>query len=219
MRSRFLTNLVFVVLGGFLAIASMAFGVPVFTWLMFGAGIAALVLAAPAVTVLARGRPQRGIDGVISLLGAWTIVASMVFGGLAITWLGFTSGVALIAFALAGLALHELSTERVVHSFEVRTPAAERELGTGTQHLGEVVSVADLAQQRLGLAERGFRRIGKPRLQPKFAEAAQRPGPCWRRSPVSRAITCACSRQARASSRRPCSRTLELTRRHLKSLI
>jgi hypothetical protein len=127
MRSRFLTNVVFVVLGGFLAIASMAFGVPEFTWLMFGVGIAALALAAPAVTVLARGRSQRGLDGVIGLLGAWTIVASMVFGGLAITWLGFASGVALIALALAGLTLHELSTERVVHSFEVRTSATERE--------------------------------------------------------------------------------------------
>jgi hypothetical protein len=128
MRSRFLTNMVLVVLGGFVAIASMAFGVSVFTWLMFGAGIVALTLAAPAITVLARGRPQRGLDGVISLLGVWTIVASMVFGGLAITWLGFASGVALIALALAGLTLHELSTERVVHSFEVRTSATEREL-------------------------------------------------------------------------------------------
>jgi hypothetical protein len=88
--------------------------------------IATLTIAAPAVTVLTRGRPQRGLDAVIGLLGAWMIVASMVFGGLVITWLGFASGVALIALALAGLTLHELSTERVVHSFEVRAP--EREL-------------------------------------------------------------------------------------------
>ena len=128
MRSRFLTNVIFLVLGGFLAIASMAFGVSVFTWLMFGAGIAALALAAPTVTILARGRAQRGLDLMIGLLGAWTIVASMVFGGIVITWLGFASGVALIALALAGLTLHELSTERVVHSFEVRTSAPEHEL-------------------------------------------------------------------------------------------
>jgi hypothetical protein len=128
MRSRYLTNVVLLLLGGFLAIASMAFGVSVFTWLMFGAGIATLALAAPLVTVLARGRAQRGLDGIISLLGAATIVASMVFGGLAITWLGFASGVALVALTLAGLTIHELSTERVVHSFEVRTSAPEREL-------------------------------------------------------------------------------------------
>ncbi len=128
MRSRYLTNVVFVVLGGFLAIASMAFGVTVFTWLMFAAGIVALMLAAPFVMVVARGRAQRGLDGAIGLLGVWTIVASMVFGGLAITWLGFASGIALMALALAGLTLHELSTERVVHSFEVRTSAPEHEL-------------------------------------------------------------------------------------------
>ena len=128
MRSRFLTNAVFVVLGVVHAIASMAFGVTEFTWLMFGAGIATLALAAPAVTILARGRPQRGLDGILGLLGAWTIVASMVFGGIAITWLGFASGVALVALALGGLTLHELSTERVVHSFELRAPTGEREL-------------------------------------------------------------------------------------------
>lgn len=128
MRSRYLTNVVFLLLGSFLAVASMAFAVSVFTWLMFGAGIATLMLAAPAVTILARGRAQRGLDGAITLLGAWTIIASMVFGGLAITWLGFASGVALIALALAGLTIHELSTERVVHSFEVRATAPEREL-------------------------------------------------------------------------------------------
>jgi hypothetical protein len=128
MRSRFLTNAALLVLGGFLAVTSMAFGVAVFTWLMFGAGIAALALAAPAVTVISRGRAQRGLDGVIGLLGAWTIVASMVFGGLAITWLGFASGVALVALAFTGLTIHELSTERVVHSFEVHPSAREREL-------------------------------------------------------------------------------------------
>ena len=128
MRSRYLTNVVLVVLGSFLAIASMAFGVSVFTWLMFGAGIAALTLTAPAVTLVARGPAQRGLDGIIGLVGVWTIVASMTFGGLAITWLGFASGGALIALALAGLTLHELSTERVVHSFEVRTRAPEHEL-------------------------------------------------------------------------------------------
>ena len=128
MRSRYLTNLAFVVLGTFVAVASMAFGVPVFTWLMFGAGIAALALAAPSVTVLRRGRAQRSLDAVIAMLGAWTIVASMVFGGLAITWLGFASALTLVALAVAGLILHELSTERVVHSFEVRAAVPEREL-------------------------------------------------------------------------------------------
>jgi hypothetical protein len=127
MSSRYLTNAILVVLGGFMVVASVAFGVPVFMWLMFGAGIAALAFAAPMVMIVSRGRTQRGLDGFIGLLGAWAIVASMVFAGAAITWLGFAAGVALIALAFTGLTLHELSTERVVHSFEVRASTPERE--------------------------------------------------------------------------------------------
>jgi hypothetical protein len=128
MSSRYLSNLTLAVLGGFLVVASMAWTVPVFTWLMFGIGIAALALAGPTV-LLPRGVAQRAVDGVAAILGAWTIVASMVFGGLAITWLGFASGVGFVALALVGLTLHELSTERVVHSFKLhRSAAPEREL-------------------------------------------------------------------------------------------
>jgi hypothetical protein len=128
MSPRYLTNITFVLLGGFVIVASMAFAVPEFTWLMFGAGIAALALAAPGIAIVSRGSVQRGLDGLIGVIGGWTIVASMVFGGLAITWLGFASGAAFVALALIGLTVHELSAERVVHSFEVRTTAPEREI-------------------------------------------------------------------------------------------
>lgn len=53
------------------------------------------------------------------MLGAWTIVAAVVFGGAAVSWLGFASGAALLTLALIWLTLHELRTERVVHSFAV----------------------------------------------------------------------------------------------------
>jgi hypothetical protein len=124
MRSRYLTNLALVLLGGFLIVTSQAFGVGAFTWLMFGSGVGTLAIAAPAIALPSRGLSQRGLDGIYSVLGAWTIVAALVFGGAAVTWLGFASGAALVALAVAGLTLHELSTERVVHSFEVRAGAA-----------------------------------------------------------------------------------------------
>ena len=54
------------------------------------------------------------------------IIFVLLFGF--ITWLGFASGVALVALAFTGLTIHELSTERVVHSFEVHPSAREREL-------------------------------------------------------------------------------------------
>jgi hypothetical protein len=120
MSTRYLTNLVLALVGGFLLVASQAFAVAIFTWLMLAGGIATIVVAAPGAMVGSRGDLQRGLDYMLILLGDWTIIASVVFGGVAITWLGFASGAALVVLALAGLTAHELSTERVVHSLDVR---------------------------------------------------------------------------------------------------
>ena len=127
MNSRFLTNTVLSVVGGFIVVASMVWAPAIFMWLMLGAGILA-VAAAGGVAIKGRGRAQRPLDGTIGILGVWTIVASLVFSGSIVTWLGFASGLALVGLALIGLALHELYTERVVHSFEVRrTPVEEHD--------------------------------------------------------------------------------------------
>lgn len=124
MNSRFLTNTVLSVLGGFTVVASLVWAPTTFMWLMLGAGIAATALSG-AIALKDRGRAQRSLDGVLGLLGAWTIVASLVFAGSVVTWLGFASGAAFVGFALAGLTLHELYTERVVHSIEVRRTSIE----------------------------------------------------------------------------------------------
>jgi hypothetical protein len=122
-----MTNAGLILAGAFLVVASFAWGVSTFEWIMLGIGVLA-VLTAGTIVLRPRGLVQRGLDGTIGVLGAWTIVASMVFAGSAVTWLGFASGVALVALALTGLTMHELRTERVVHSIEVRTGMAESEL-------------------------------------------------------------------------------------------
>ena len=119
MRTRYLTNVILTVLGAFVVVTSQAFAVGTFMWLMFAGAIVALAIAAPASALSARGPVQRGLDGLTSVLGVWTIVAAVVFSGAVVTWLGFAFGAALFALALIGLTLHELKTERVVHSFEV----------------------------------------------------------------------------------------------------
>ena len=126
MNSRFLTNCVLSLLGAFTVVASQVWAPGTFQWLMFGAGAVAL-LAGGAIVLRGRGNAQRALDGTIGVLGAWTVVASLVFSGTVVTWLGFATGVALVGLALIGLTLHELYTERVVHSFEVRTPAQQSE--------------------------------------------------------------------------------------------
>lgn len=127
MNSRYLTNIALAIYGGFMVVASQVWSPAVFMWLMFAGGVGAVALIG-SVLIPGRGTSQRALDGVIGILGAWTIVASLVFAGSTVTWLGFASGVAFVGLALIGLSLHELYTERVVHSIEVRTPAAEREL-------------------------------------------------------------------------------------------
>lgn len=128
MRTRYLTNLAMALIGGFLVVTSMAFAVPIFSWIMLGVGIVAVLLTAPAVAIAARGRNQRRLDGVTAVLGAWTIIASMVFAGAAVTWLGFASGIGLVAIAVAGLTLHELTTEHVVHSLAPHVSAETLDL-------------------------------------------------------------------------------------------
>ncbi len=127
MNSRFLTNIGLALMGGFLVVVSQVWSVSVFMWVMLGIGAAAMALAG-SVAIPGRGRVQLTLDSIIGLLGAWTIVASLVFSGSVVTWLGFASGIAFVALAVIGLTLHELYTERVVHSFEVRRPVTEHEL-------------------------------------------------------------------------------------------
>ena len=127
MNSRYLTNALLAVIGGFTVVASQVWVPATFMWLMFSAGILAVLLGS-TVALRGRGNVQRGLDGTIGILGAWTIVASLVFSGSVVTWLGFASGAAFVALAFIGLTLHELYTERVVHSIEVRGSSADREL-------------------------------------------------------------------------------------------
>lgn len=127
MTSRFFTNISLAILAGFLVVASLALPFTPAMWIMFGVGAVAVLLTAAAF-LPGRGLAQRALDGTIGTLGAWTVVASLVFAGSTVTWLGFASGVALVGLAVTGLILHEISTERVVHSLEVRTaPMTERE--------------------------------------------------------------------------------------------
>ena len=119
MLTRYLSNPVVAVLGGFAVVASQAFAPSTFKWIMLGTGVVAVIAAAPFVARSARGRAQRALDALIAALGAWTIIASTVFSSATITWLGFASGVALVGLALIGLTLNELSNKIVVRPLPV----------------------------------------------------------------------------------------------------
>ncbi|MCA1218148.1 hypothetical protein [Streptomyces sp. 8L] len=129
---RFALNSFAVLAGGFLAVSAMTFTAPVAGWLGFGVSTA-VALAGVAGLVLAHRTSAKAGHGVLAAVGLWSLVASLVFTGGALTWLVFAGGAAFAAVALADLTAHELSTERVVHSLEVR-PADTTANNTALPH-------------------------------------------------------------------------------------
>src|ERR1700677_3259847 len=124
LSSRFLLDSLFVVAGAFLTVASMAWSSGTAGWTAFGvsAGVTLLAAASAATAKKSSRRIGHGLLGVVAL---WSLVAALVFSGPALTWLVFADAIALGVLAPADLAAHESTTERIVHSLEVRDPAAD----------------------------------------------------------------------------------------------
>ena len=117
--SRFASFMALALLAVVLVVATQAFALAVVQWLTFGIAVASLVLTLGIAVGARRHLPSAILGGFGSIVSAWTIVASLVFGLSTVMWLGFAAGVALIAIAAGGLVAHEFSTERVVHSFSL----------------------------------------------------------------------------------------------------
>jgi cation transport ATPase len=115
MHARFAQSSVLAVAGGFIVVASQAFTTAQTAWLAFAIGAGALVLAAVPVVAGVRDRALV-LDGIIGLLAAWTIVASLIFAGSTVLWLSFGEGAALAALGLVGLTLDHLALSRSAHA-------------------------------------------------------------------------------------------------------
>ena len=124
MSLRFLTNSTLALLGASLAVFSMAVTAHTVGWIAFGVSIGIIALLGLIQPVRGRGLIQRSLDGFVIAVAAATIVLSLTVTGLTETWLVFGAGALFLGLAYAGLALHEIRTEHVVHSL---APVAERE--------------------------------------------------------------------------------------------
>jgi hypothetical protein len=127
LSSRFLLDMLFVVAGAFLTVVSLAWAASLAGWTAFGVFTAVTVIAAVSAG-LSVNRSRRLGHGLIALVALWSLVAALVFSGTLLTWLVFADAIALGVLALADLAAHEATTERIVHSIEVREPAADSRL-------------------------------------------------------------------------------------------
>jgi hypothetical protein len=124
LSSRFLLDSLFVVAGAFLTVASVAWAAGTAGWTAFGVSAGVTVLAATSAAVARKGSLRLG-HGLIALVALWSLVAALSFSGTALTWLVFADAIAVGVLALADLAAHEATTERIVHSLEVRDPAQD----------------------------------------------------------------------------------------------
>ena len=117
MRIDFISRLALLLVAGFLIVATQVWAFGTIEWLFIVGGIVMIALAAGALG-MAPG-PQRTLDGLVGLLGVWSIVQAIVFEGSTLQWVSFTTAAVGALLATIGLTIHELTTERVVHELSV----------------------------------------------------------------------------------------------------
>ena len=123
LSSRFVLDTLFLLAGGFLAVATMTWTIGVAHWVAFAVSVG-ILLAAGLSAVLVPTIGRKIGHGAIGLAAVWSIIAALVFSGTALTWLVLADALLVAAFALADLTAHEATTENVVHQLEVLDGAA-----------------------------------------------------------------------------------------------
>jgi hypothetical protein len=119
LSARFMLDSLFVVAGGFLAVAAMAWTAGTAGWTAFGVSTGVAVIATASAALAGKAGHRFG-HGAIALVGLWSLIAALLFTGSALTWLVFADAIAVGVLGLADLAAHEATTERIVHQLEVR---------------------------------------------------------------------------------------------------
>jgi hypothetical protein len=142
-RQRFVFNLSALGVAVMLVLAAVAFGARAAKWVGLGIGIAGCVTSSLFLALLVHERRFSGrvefrfrgrrvdvfsfLGGVMASIAVWQIVAAAVFQPRVSRWLTLADGLVIGALACAGLVLHEVSRERIVHVLEV----VERPPSTG----------------------------------------------------------------------------------------
>ena len=129
---RFLLDNLFILTAAYVVVAAMTWRTGVTAgWIAFGVSTGIAVLAGTSAVITQRTTRKVG-HGLVALAALWSLVASLVFAGTALHWLILANAILVGAFALADLAVHEFTTEKVVHQLAVpatangRAPAEER---------------------------------------------------------------------------------------------
>jgi hypothetical protein len=119
MRLHFISRLALLLVGAFLVVASQeAIWVgDTLKWMFIAGG--AVAIAFVAADAIHDNIAQRSLDLLTALVGAWMIVGVLTLNRPDIKWWMFGAAAALAGLSAIGLAIHEMSTERVVHELSV----------------------------------------------------------------------------------------------------
>jgi hypothetical protein len=123
---RFLLDNLFILAAAYVVVAAMTWRTGIIAgWVAFGVSTGIAVLAATSA-VLTRRAARKAGHGMVALAALWALIASLVFAGTALHWLILADAILVGAFALADLAVHEVTTETVVHQLAVPATANGR---------------------------------------------------------------------------------------------
>jgi peptidoglycan/LPS O-acetylase OafA/YrhL len=118
MRTHFISRLILLLVAGFLVLASQVWANNTLEWIFIVGGAVMILLAAVGMT--REDRAQRVLDGLVFLLGAWSIVQAIIFNGNTLEWTSFATAVAGVVIGTIGV----VSTTEV--SGESHLPHAAR---------------------------------------------------------------------------------------------
>jgi peptidoglycan/LPS O-acetylase OafA/YrhL len=101
MRTHFISRLTLLLVAGFLVLATQVWTGRTLEW-MFIVGGAVMILLA-AIGSVREDRPQRMLDAIVFLLGAWSIVEAILFTGSTLEWVSFATAVAGVVIGTIGV--------------------------------------------------------------------------------------------------------------------
>jgi hypothetical protein len=112
MSTRYWTNMLIALLGGFVVVESLTFPEPAGAWVAFAFGIAIAALSLLSLPARGRGQLQRALDVVMVAIAGALIGVSVVYGGTTVAWLDFALALGSIGTAVTGLTLNEIGDWR-----------------------------------------------------------------------------------------------------------
>ena len=122
MSTKFFTNLVIALFGGFIVVASLSLPFATAGWLAFAFAIGIAAITMGVQLDRSRGWGQRVMDGAMVAISAAMVVTSLVYSGVTLQWLVFALALGWVATSVSGLTLHEVSMWRSEHGLAELKP-------------------------------------------------------------------------------------------------